>query len=101
MIYFVTLVLTVFSLRLIFPFFVLLPFLLSFRAQASKLGLLSKLEKAGLTLKDVEKLLPLGERMATPSVIEQACADVLVDGEEAVSARGRGGNTAHSSCAMR
>jgi len=30
------------------------------RSQASKLGLLSKLEKAGLTLKDVEKLLPLG-----------------------------------------
>lgn len=28
--------------------------------QASELGLLSKLEKAGLTLKDVEKLLPLG-----------------------------------------
>lgn len=36
-----------------------------FRTQASKLGLLSKLEKAGLTLKDVEKLLPLGERQAT------------------------------------
>ena len=32
------------------------------RSQASKLGLLSKLEAAGLTLKDVEKLLPLGER---------------------------------------
>lgn len=30
--------------------------------QASKLGLLSKLEKAGLTLKDVEKLLPLGTK---------------------------------------
>lgn len=30
-------------------------------SQASKLGLLSKLEAAGLTLKDVEKLLPLGE----------------------------------------
>lgn len=32
-----------------------------FLAQAANLGLLSKLEKAGLTLKDVEKLLPLGE----------------------------------------
>ena len=44
--------------------------------QASKLGLLSKLEAAGLTLKDVEKLLPLGEQKAppnTPSVIIQDC----------------------------
>lgn len=35
-------------------------------SQASKLGLLSKLEAAGLTLKDVEKLLPLGECIRLP-----------------------------------
>lgn len=29
--------------------------------QASKLGLLSKLERAGLSLRDVEKLLPLSK----------------------------------------
>lgn len=44
--------------ELIMLLFVLLP------RQASKLGLLSKLENAGLSLKDVEKLLPLGEKNA-------------------------------------
>jgi hypothetical protein len=48
------------------------------RAQASRLGLLSKLERAGLTLKDLEKALPLLDEIDAIAIGKVSAKTVLI-----------------------
>lgn len=60
--------------------------LLAMLLQASRLGLLSKLEKAGLTLRDVEKALPLLDEIDAIGLGQALGGDLLKVAPKALEA---------------